>query len=314
MDRGTEVPRPRDAGPTYVTNFYQFGAEAMKRLPQVLPSGKNFLHLMSHSSPGKKPRPKLAQMTRAGGASYKFAHPIDIHKYENWETAPVDQLKRWAVEFREAALDLQVRADLFAFNEMPTDAPENAPQRAQVAKWLRMLHQAGGGPKLRGLFYLTHRCTMPANWKERDEAFWEAIDETCDWVVGEHYHDWKFATQWDKQKQVDHIFGLPRWLIESGKAPLVRIARDKYIVLHSSYYGPAGGNWVGLHNGEYDLAKLKTYFQRLVEATRADELGAWRISFGPLVTKDLDLRLLDPLCEVLAADVAAFNARGKTGR
>src|SRR5688500_640180 len=89
----------------YVTNFYQFGAEAMKRLAQVLPNGKNFLHLMSHSSPGKKPRPKLAQMTRAGGASFKFAHPIDIHKYENWETAPVDQLKRWAVEFREAALD-----------------------------------------------------------------------------------------------------------------------------------------------------------------------------------------------------------------
>jgi len=61
-----------------------------------------------------------------------------------------------------------------------------------------------------------------------------------------------------------------------------------------------------LNNSQYDLAQLKTYFQRLVEATRADELGAWRISFGPLVTKDLDLRLLDPLCETLAADVKTF--------
>src|SRR5688572_4843236 len=99
-------------GEQYVTNFYQFGAEATKRLPQVLPSGKNFLHIMAHSSPGKKPRPKLAQMTRAGGASFKFAHPIDVHKYENWETAPADQLKKWAIEFREGALDPQVRADL----------------------------------------------------------------------------------------------------------------------------------------------------------------------------------------------------------
>jgi hypothetical protein len=297
------------ATPRYVTNFYQFGTEAMKQLAAALPSGKNFLHIMAHSSPGKKPRASLAKMVRAAGASYKFAHPIDVHKYENWETASTDQLKKWAIEFREAALDTQGRADLFAFNEMPTDAPENAPQRAQVAKWLRLLHQAGGGPKLRGLFYLTHRCTVASNWKDRDEPFWEAIDETCDWVVGEHYHDWKFATQWEKQKQVDHLFALPRWLVESGKDPLVRLARDKYIILHSSYYGPNGGNWVGLNNSQYDPPQLKTYFQRLVEATRADEFGAWRISFGPLVTKDLDLRLLDPLCDVLAADVKAFGAR-----
>ena len=43
-------------GQQYVTNFYQFGAEAMKKLPQALPNGKNFLHIMAHSSPGKKPR------------------------------------------------------------------------------------------------------------------------------------------------------------------------------------------------------------------------------------------------------------------
>ena len=41
---------------------------------------------------------------------------------------------------------------------------------------------------------------------------------------------------------------------------------------------------------------------RIVEATRASPFGKSRVAFGPLANKQLDLRLLDPLAEVLGDD------------
>jgi hypothetical protein len=298
------APAGTESSELYVTHFYQFGKEAIKKLggPNGLPNGKRYLHIFSHSAPGLKGKPDTVRAVHALGSSFKYAHPIDIHKYKGWETADDKQLRQWAIEFRAAALDRDGPADLFAFNEMPSDGAAKPEIRDRVASWIRFLHDPGSGPKLRGLFYLTHRNLNVNNWPGESDDFWDAIDQTCDWVVGEHYHDWSFAVDWPLQKRVDHLFAFPQWLIDSGKPSRINIARNKYMVLHSSYYGPHGGNWVGLSNDKFDPAQLKTYFGKLIEATRAHELGRSRIAFGPLVTKDLDLRLLDPLADVLRGD------------
>ena len=305
------APPASEPGELYVTHFYQFNKEALKKLggPDGLSNGKRYLHIFSHSAPGLKGKPETARAVRAAGSSFKYAHPIDIHKYKGWETADDKQLRQWAIEFRAQALDRDGPADLFAFNEMPSDGAEKPELRNRVASWVRHLHDPGSGPKLRGLFYLTHRNLNSANWPGDIDDFWAAIDHTCDWVVGEHYHDWAFAVDWPQQKRVDHLFAFPKWLLDSGKSPRLNIANNKYMVLHSSYYGPNGGNWVGLSNEKYDPAQLKRYFQNLLDATRAHELGKSRIAFGPLVTKDLDLRVLNPLLEVLHADVPSRAQR-----
>src|SRR5207244_56011 len=78
-----------------------------------------------------------------------------------------------------------------------------------------------------------------------------------------------------------------------------RVAREKYAVLHSSYYGPKDTGWHGPINTERQPADLKKYCDRVIEATRASEFGKRRIGFGPLGTKDFDNRILAPLREAL---------------
>ena len=289
----------------YVSNFYQFGREAVDRLsaPDALPNGERFLHIFAHSSPGFRGSPELVKRVHAAGASYKFAQPIDVHKYEGWPKAAGDQLKRWAEEFRTVALD--EGADYFAFNEMPTTGAQTPALREQVATWLRLLHESGGGRKLPGVFYFTEKNLNPKNWTGDADAFWEALDQTCELIVGEHYHNWGFVFDRTVEQYADHLFALPKWLIESGKAPQTRVARDKYCVLHSSYYGPNVTGWAGIQNDKFDFGELKKYFRRMVDATRASRFGKSRIAFGPLANKQLDLRLLDPLAEVLGDDARA---------
>ena len=294
----------------YVTCFYQFGKEALAHLsgPSGLPNGPRFLHIFSHSGPGTRPRPELTRSVHACGSSFKHAIACDVHKYKGWQQGTDEQLKEFAKQFREQALG-SGPADYFAFNEMPTVGAEKPALREKAAAFIRYIHDLGGGPKLRGVFYFTEKNLDPKNWVDSGDDFWAAIDETCDVVVGEHYHNHGFVFSHTVERYADHLFALPKWLEQSGKPAQVRVAREKYAVLHSSYYGPKVTGWAGLQNDKFDGTELENYFKRCVAATRASEYGRNRISFGPLALAkgELGTRMLPALTRVLAADARAFG-------
>ena len=54
-------------------------------------------------------------------------------------------------------------------------------------------------------------------------------------------------------------------MVASGDPRRIRIARDKYAVLSSTYYGPNSTNWAGLRNDQASLEDLKRYLTTLVE-------------------------------------------------
>src|SRR5438045_816569 len=146
----------------YVTNFYQFFDSALKTLsgPNGLPNGPQYLHIFAQSAPSTEPRSKVQKLIHSCGSSFKYAYAFDCDKCKGWQQADDDQLKRWAIEFREVALATGP-ADYFAFNEMPTTGAAKPILRGRVTRWMRMLHEAGGGPKLRGIFYFTEQNTEP---------------------------------------------------------------------------------------------------------------------------------------------------------
>jgi hypothetical protein len=293
-----------DSGDKYVTCFYQFNAKAIDALAKsdALPNGKQYLHIFTHSSPGIAAHPDLAKMCHARGPSFRYGMPLDLHKYKDWGKVPESQVKEWCRQLRGFALDRAEPADYFAFNEMPTKGFQNPHVQARCALFCRYLNDPGdGGPKLPGIFYFTEQNVEDQHWKSLTDEFWQTIDETCDLVVGEHYHNWAFTFQ-PIEKLTKHLFAICDDLAASGKAPQVNIAKNKYAVLHSSYYGPKDTGWHGPLNTEKQPADLVEYFQRTVDATRASPFGKLRISYGPLANRDLDERLFAPLAQVLAKD------------
>jgi hypothetical protein len=288
----------------YFTCFYQFGKAALEALsgPGGLPDGRGYLHVFSHSHPGSNPHPDAAVAVRARGSSYRYALAFDAHKYPGWMAASEEQLKAWTSEFRDKALDARGPADYFAFNEMPTTGASKPALRGQVARLLRLLHAAGGGRRLRGVFYFTERNLNPQNWEGDADDFWAAVDETCDLVVGEHYHSYEFAFSRSVAQLSDHLSTLPKWLKASGKPAQQSIAERKYAVIHSSFYGPALRGWAGVESGKHDPADLMKYFQHLIAATRQSPFGRRRIAFGPLATTALDPRTAGILAEALGKD------------
>lgn len=288
-----------------ITCFYQFGRGAFDafRAPEALPNGDGYLHIFSHSHPGMSSHPETAKLVRQAGSSYRYALALDVHKYPGWMQASDDQLQKWAEEFRSQALDPAGPADYFAFNEMPTTGAATPRLREQAAKWLRLMHASGGGPKLRGVFYFTERNLAPANWQGKSDGFWEALDETCDLVVGEHYHSYDFELQHTPEKLAEHLFALPRWLEASGKAAQLSIARRKYTVLHSSYYGTGMSGWAGVPSDKHDPAELERYFEHMLAATRSVGYGKRRVAFGPLAARELDARVFPVLAKCLGRDL-----------
>jgi hypothetical protein len=291
-------------GDKYVTCFYQFNSEAIDALTKnkALPNGKQYLHIFTHSAPGITAHPDLAKMCHARGKSFKYGMPLDLHKYKEWGKVAELQVKEWCKQLRGLALDRTDPADYFAFNEMPTKAFQNPDVQARCALFCRYLNDPGdGGPKLPGIFYFTEQNVTEQHWKSLTDEFWQTIDETCDLVVGEHYHNWEFTFQ-PIEKFTRHLFAICDDLVASGKPPQVSIAKNKYAVLHSSYYGPKDTGWHGPLNTDKQPADVVEYFQRTVDATRASEYGKLRIGYGPLANKDLDERLFAPLAQVLAKD------------
>lgn len=290
-------------GQRYVTSYYQFTDEAVKTLAAgALPNGPEYLHIFVQSAPGTKPRPHAAKVVQGCGSSFKYGYAFDLHKYATWKEAGDDQLKAWAIEFRAAALDAHAPADYFAFNEMPDEAPQHPEWRRKVAALVRHLHSAGGGPALRGVFYFTQKNLTPATWAGESEELWEALDQTCDLVVGEHFETGRFVARHSSQ-EIANLFDVPpRWMVASGDPRRIRIARDKYAVLSSTYYGPHSTNWAGLRSDQASPEELKRFLETLVTATRMSEFGKRRIVLSPLQTSNLDPRLYPVLAEVLKAD------------
>lgn len=294
----------------YVTCFYQFGRQALDVLAGEggLPDGSGYLHIFSHSHPGMRPHPDTAQMVRSKGSSFRYALALDLHKYPGWRTATHEQLRGWALAFRQQGLHPDGPADYFAFNEMPTTGAATPEMRAQVARWLRLIHDPGDGPPWRGIFYFTERNVNPAHWVGESDDFWAALDETCDLVVGEHYHNAGFVFARTVEALAEHLMALPRWLAGRSSPAARRIAAEKYLVLHSSYYGPNVTGWNGLLTTEHDLATVERYFRHLVAATRHHPLGRHRVGFGPLATRGYDVRALPLLAKVLGEEARAAQA------
>lgn len=287
----------------YITSYYQFSDEAVKTLAEsALPNGPEYLHIFVQSAPGTKPRPRTTKVVQSCGSSFKYGYAFDLNKYPTWQEASDDQLKAWAVEFRGAALNASAPADYFAFNEMPDEAPKHPELRQKIAKWVRCLSSAGGGPELRGVFYFTQKNLNPAGWVGQSEELWQVLDDTCDLVVGEHFESGRFVSR-QTPRQIADLFDVPpRWMVASGDPRRIRIARDKYAVLSSTYYGSKSTNWAGLRNDQASLEDLKRYLTTLVDATRMSEFGKRRIVFSPLQTSNLDARMYGVLADVIKAD------------
>ena len=297
----------------YITCFYQFSKDSLAALssPDGLPNGPNYLHIFSASHEGHAPRPAVAQNVRACGPSFKYARAIDIWKYKGWQTATDAQLRQWSIEFRDEALPDDGPADYFAFNEMPAGAESKPDLQRRIAQWMRYLHDPNDGrPKLPAVFYLVEENLNPATWIPGaiDELF-SAIDDTSDLVVGEHYHNLKFLADHTPDQLTDHLFALPKWLDESKNAAQQNIARHKYAVLHSTYYGPQVTDWQGLQQSTSTPTQFKDYLQTLITATRRSPYGHNRIAFGPLFTRELDEpNLLPAVTDLLHQDASKFSA------
>jgi hypothetical protein len=317
-DRLTTAAPPPTTQPTpdkYVTCFYQVNTAGLKDLagPAALPNGDQYLHLITCSHAGHKPHPDFANAVRALGPSFKYARCIDAHKYPDWQHAPADQLRQWAIDFRTECLPAAGPADLFAFNEMPTGAESDPALQRQIATWMRYLHDPKDNrPPLPGVFYFVEENLDPNRWKvtgAADELF-AALDATCDLVVGEHYHDKQFVYARTPQQYADHLFALPKWLDATGRPPQQNIARHKYCALHSSYYAPTKTPWEGLQKDTSTPADFRAYLQRVVDCTRLSPYGKSRIAFGPLATRQMDpADVIPPLAAILHTDAANFTAQ-----
>lgn len=293
----------RDAGGKYITSYYQFTDESVRILAkEALPNGPEYLHIFVQSAPGTKPRPHVTRVVQSCGRSFKYGYAFDLNKYPDWKEASEDRLKGWAEEFRAAALNSAAPADYFAFNEMPDEAPKHPELRRKIAGWVRYLFSAGGGPERRGVFYFTQKNLTPATWEGQSDELWEVLDDTCDLVVGEHFESFQFVTH-HSLEQIANLYDVPpRWMVASGDPHRIRIARDKYAVISSTYYGPKATNWAGVRSDQVSPQELKKYFEAVVLATRMSEFGKRRIVFSPLQTFNLDERLYPVLAEVIKAD------------
>jgi hypothetical protein len=335
--RAADTTQPADR---YVTSYYQFNADAIRRLSQknALPNGPRFEHIFCQSTGGANAHPELSKMVHDAGESFKFAWGYDADKHTGWKRASDDDLKKWAEEFRAAAFESNTPPDYFAFNEMPPDGHSDPETRARVTKLLRYLNNSGGGPKWRGLFYFVEPNTHTDQWRGDTTEFFETLDECCDHVVAEHYHTDTFVFGQTLDRFSKHLFSMAHWLNDSGSAPQINIAQHKFAVLHSSYWGrgyepwtalyrdlrllrfhpnvemykdPRITPWEGMLAEDHESVDLEKYFQRCIAATRLDELGRNRIAFGPLSTaQPLGSLMLPCLARVLGKDAAKF-AKGE---
>jgi hypothetical protein len=290
----------------YISCFYQFDKKALDVLKaaKALPNSPDHLHIFSHSRPMMMSHPDTVHTVHAAGESFKYAIAFDLHKFKGWLTASEEQLKQWALEFRHNTVDGRGPADYFAFNEMPTNGCSNPQVRQQVAILLKYLYQGEKGTLFPGVFYFTEKNLNPSNWQGDSIEFWKSLDDTCIAVVGEHYHNFEFVMKQSTTKLTNHLYRLPLWLNTLKTKSAVNIARSKYLVLHSSFYGDNQTGWKGLMTSKQDIRQVEAYFNKLVMATTKHPYGKYRIGFGPLFFSGRDERMLKILAKVLHSSLA----------
>jgi len=302
---GAEVPppppwTPRPFTATRFVVFYQLTADVLPVYADPttgLPQGAGHAYVFAHSHASAPASLTLADRIHGARADFLYAPAFDLNEHPGWGAAADAELAAWAHDFRDAAL--AAHADLFAFNEATSSTPTDANARAQMARLLGHLHDpAPDGTRLRGVFFMTHAPSMPANWTSPASAFWQAVDDTCDAVVAEHYHGQGFTCTSDEAWLSDHLFALRRWLDESGEPAKVSIANRKFTVLHSARYGPGASGWQGADSDVTALAEFQRNLSRLARVTRGTPGGVNRISFAPIANSITDARVHPRIAEL----------------
>jgi len=309
-----------DFSDRYVTCFYQFNREALEAFTASnrLPNGPGYTHVMSHSAPRKEGFSGRGKMVHDCGPSYKWAPAFDLFSYEDWQTADDRALKGIAKEYRDRVLDPKEGADYFAFNEMPLETWADEKVRGQVTKLVRYLHDIGdGGPKRRGIFYLSESNNMDLSvWKGSPNEFFQAIDETCDLLVAEHYHTDSYIHARTPEQFTKHMDAMARAMDKISNPHAKNLARKKFCILHSCYWGSGKmpGHkltpWGGMVAPDHDPQEFEAYLHHCIAATRASEFGRKRMAFSPLCLKpgELDEKVYSMVAEALAHDMRKQQA------
>ena len=275
--------RPRAFGKSRFVVFYQVSPDALDTyadpttgLPQVADHG--YIFSISHATAFANR--ETGDRIHARRPDFYYAPAFDVWEREGWITASDTQLRAWAHDFRDQALN--AHADMFTFNESPTTTAENTQIRVQIIKILRYLNEPDAqGRRLRGVFFFTHKPGMPENWTSPATDFWTAIDDTCDAVVVEHYHSQGYVCSYSESALSEHLFALRRWLDTSGNAAKVSIANRKYTVLHSARLAPGSSGWAGADSNVTSLAEFQRALSKLTKITRNTPGGLNRISYAP---------------------------------
>ncbi|HEY5920047.1 MAG TPA: hypothetical protein VIV11_00190 [Kofleriaceae bacterium] len=280
------VPKPFTAARFGV--FYQLSRDVLdlyqdteKGLPQVA----NHAWLVTQSHATAYASKQMAETVHRR-ADFYYAPAFDLWdaKHVGWQTASDAQLRTWAHGFRDTAL--AAHADLFTFNEAPSTTGESANVRVKIAKILRFIHEPDAkGRQLWGVVYLTERSATASSWTSPGTDFFKAIDETSIALIAEHYHSTSFVCTLSEERLADHFFAFRKWLVASGDPAKIRIANQKYTVLHSARYNEGTSGWAG---GDSTKTTLSTYQRALSKATRVTrktEGGVNRISFGPTTSQ-----------------------------
>ena len=288
------VPLGR-SGATRASVFYQFDgalmdvyADPVSGLPRV----PGMIHVFAVSHGVANASRRLGDRVHAARDDFRYAPCFDMFERVPWRTADEPTIAGWAREYREDALE--AHADFFCFNEAPSGTAENADTRRQMMRMLQYLNEpAPDGRVLRGVFFMTERAVNPVLWGDPTSAtgFWERVDATCEFVVAEHYHGQGFICSNTLGFLRDHFFAIREWLMESGNAAKVRIAGEKFVVLHSARYGPGPSGWQGADSGSVSLAAFQRNLSRAAMATRTRTGGFNRISFAPVSASTTDGRV-----------------------
>ena len=216
---------------------------------------------------------------------FYYAPAFDVWdaSHAGWETASDATLALWAHQFRDVAIS--AHADMFTFNESPSNTGTTDSVRVHIAKLLRYLHEPDAqGRQLWGVVYLTEAAAMVNNYDSPAPDFFAAIDETSVALVAEHYHSTGFVCAQSEAALASHYFNFRTWLAATGDPAKLSIANSKYTILHSARFDSGPSGWAGGNSDTTSLADYQRALSRISMVTRDTEGGYNRLSFGPVTS------------------------------
>jgi len=290
------VPKPLTA--TRFGIFYQVSADVLTLYQAGLPQGGNHAWLITQSHGTAFATRALADRVHARGDFY-YAPAFDVWdaSHAGWETASDATLATWAHTFRDVAI--AAHADLFTFNEVPSNTASDARVRTQISAILRHLHEPdASGRRLSGVVYFTERPGLAASWSVPASDFFAAIDQTAIAMVVEHYHSNGFVCGMSEAALATHYFGMRDWLAASGEPAKVSIANTKYAVLHSARFSAGDSGWSGGDADAISLADYQRALSRASKVTRDTAGGYNRLAFGPVTTDLTDMGVMPRIVEL----------------